>query len=443
LAFVLSEWQDSSFFSSGGDILVYKKGIFVLFSAFAVSVVTGCAEQRPMPVEVYGEESRSLFENLPVPLKSTEVDVLYATDRAPDSDQETLLYGNDRSYSLAFGIARVNLGKDLSWDDLVTWSQSQNPEPGDIEPSVASVTEVSRLPSSPYPYTLDKNGQLVLGAQFSQQITTAQGLIQNTIRKRLELTQQKNILLHVHGIKSRFGDTLIDAALTYHLFGRQGVPIVYSWPAGQRGLLRGYTGDRESGEFTVFHLKEFIRTIAAIDEVEKINFTAHSRGTDVILTALRELIIEARASGKDPHKSLKLSNLILIAPDIDASVASQRVIAEALTFSLDRITVYTNNHDGAIAIATKLFASSQRLGNYDVSEVTERQEESLKRLRNADIIFYSGEGGGLLKHSYYQSPAMLADYFLLLEGKKPGASNGRPLEPLGEYMWGMDDNYLK
>jgi esterase/lipase superfamily enzyme len=422
---------------------VYKKGIFVLFSAFAVLVVTGCAEQRPMPVEVYGEESRSLFENLPVPLKSTEVDVLYATDRAPDSDQEILLYGNDRSFSLAFGFARVNLGKDLSWDDLVAWSQSQNPAQGDIEPSVASVTEVSRLPSSPYPYTLDKNGQLVLGAQFSQQITTAQGLIQNTIRKRLELTQQKNILLHVHGIKSRFGDTLIDAALTYHLFGRQGVPIVYSWPAGQRGLLRGYTGDRESGEFTVFHLKEFIRTIAAIDEVEKINFTAHSRGTDVILTALRELIIEARASGKDPHKSLKLSNLILIAPDIDASVASQRVIAEALTFSLDRITVYTNNHDGAIAIATKLFASSQRLGNYDVSEVTERQEESLKRLRNADIIFYSGEGGGLLKHSYYQSPAMLADYFLLLEGKKPGASNGRPLEPLGEYMWGMDDNYLK
>ena len=60
-----------------------------------------------------------------------------------------------------------------------------------------------------------------------------------------------------------------------------------------------------------------------------------------------------------------------------------------------------------------------------------------------DIIFYSGEGGGLLEHSYYRSPAMLADYFLLLEGKKLGASNGRPLEPLGEYMWGIDDNYFK
>jgi esterase/lipase superfamily enzyme len=427
----------------GGDILVYKKVISILFLALAVSMTISCAGLQPIPVEAYGEEGATLFENLPTPLKSAEVDVLYATDRAPDSDQEVLLYGNDRSFSLAFGFARVKLGKDLSWDDLVNWSQSQNPEPVDIEPFVTSVTEVVRLPSSPYPYELNKNGQLILGAQFSQQLNTAQETIQNTIRKRLKLTERKNIYIHVHGIKSQLGDTLIDAALTYHLYGRQGVPIVYSWPAGQRGLLRGYTGDRESGEFTVFHLKEFIRTVAAIDEVEKINFTAHSRGTDVILTALRELIIEARASGKDPHRSLKLSNLILIAPDIDASVASQRVIAEALTFSLDRITVYTNDHDGAIAIATKLFASSQRLGNYDVSEVTERQKESLQRLRNADIIFYSGKGGGLLKHSYYQSPAMLADYFLLLEGKKPGASNGRPLEPLGEYMWGIDDNYLK
>jgi esterase/lipase superfamily enzyme len=396
-----------------------------------------------MPVEAYGEESRSLFENLPVPLKSPEVDVLYATDRAPDSDQEILLYGNDRSFSLAFGFARVNLGKDLSWDDLVTWSQSQNPEQGDIEPYVASVTEVSRLPSSPYPYMLNEKGQLTLSAQFSQQLNTARNIIQNKIRKHLELTERKDIHLHVHGIKSQLGDILIDAALTYHLYGRQGVPIAYSWPAGQAGLLRGYSGDRESGEFTVFHLKEFIKTIAAIDEVEKINFSAHSRGTDVVLTTLRELIIEARASGKDPRRSLKLSNLILFAPDIDSGVASQRVIAEALTFSLDRITLYTNDHDGAIAVSKKLFASTNRLGNYEVSEVTERQKESLKRLRNADVIFYSGGGGGLLGHSYYKSPAVLSDCFLLLEGKEPGASKGRPLKPLGEHLWGIDDNYLK
>ena len=420
-----------------------KRCIFILLLALAVSGIISCAGPQPVPVKAYGEKGATLFDKLPTPLKTAEVDVLYATDRVPDIDQGILMYGSDRSPSLAFGLARVNLGKELSWDDLVSWSLSQNPEPVDIEPFVTSVTEIARLPSSPYPYEPDKNGQPILGAQFSKQLNTAQEIIQNTIRKRLELTERKNILLNVHGIQTQLANTLIDAALTYHLYGRQDVPIAYSWPAGQAGLLSGYSGDRESGEFTVFHLKEFIRTIAAIDEVEKINFSAHSRGTDVILTALRELIIEARASGKDPRRSLKLSNLVLIAPDIDADVASQRVIAEALTFSLDRFTIYTNDHDGAIAVATKLFANSQRLGNYDVSEVTERQKESLKRFKNYDIIFYSGEGGGLLEHSYYKSPAMLADYFLLLEGKKPGASNGRPLEPLGEHMWGIDDNYLK
>jgi len=422
---------------------VNKRCIFILLLALEVTGILSCAGRQPVPVMAYGEKGATLFDKLPTKLKSAEVDVLYATDRAPDSDQGILMYGHERSSSLAFGLARVNLGKDLSWENLVSWSLSQKPESVSIEPFVTSVTEIVRLPSSPYPYEQDKNGQLILDAQFSKQLNTAQEIIQNTIRKRLELTERKNILLNVHGIKTQLSNTLIDAALTYHLYGRRDVTIAYSWPAGQAGLLRGYSGDRESGEFTVFHLKELIRTIAAIDEVEKINFSAHSRGTDVILTALRELIIEARASGKDPRKSLKLSNLILLAPDIDAGVAGQRVIAEALTFSLDRITVYTNNHDGAIAAATKLFASSQRLGNYDVSDVTERQKESLKRFKNYDIIFYSGEGGGLLEHSYYQSPAMLADYFLLLEGKKPGASNGRPLEPLGEYMWGIDDNYLK
>ena len=148
---------------------MYKKVISILFLAFTVSMIVSCSGLQPIPVEAYGEESATLFENLPTPLKSAEVDVLYATDRAPDSDQEVLLYGNDRSFSLAFGFARVKLGKDLSWNDLVTWSQSQNAEPVNIEPFVTSVTEVARLPSSPYPYELNKNGQLILGAQFLQQ----------------------------------------------------------------------------------------------------------------------------------------------------------------------------------------------------------------------------------------------------------------------------------
>ena len=113
------------------------------------------------------------------------------------------------------------------------------------------------------------------------------------------------------------------------------MPVLYSWPAGKAGLLTGYTHDRESGEFTVFHLKEFIRTVAAMGEIEQINITAHSRGTDVILTALRELVIEASASGNNPRKALKVENLVLIALDLDVEVTSQRTVAEALPLLWD------------------------------------------------------------------------------------------------------------
>ncbi|MHC4102689.1 MAG: alpha/beta hydrolase [Planctomycetota bacterium] len=78
---------------------------------------------------------------------------------------------------------------------------------------------------------------------------------------------------------------------------REGVAIAYTWPAGLPGLLQGYNYDRESSEFTVFHLKQLVRALVSMSEVEGISLLAHSRGTDGAITALRELVIEARAGG--------------------------------------------------------------------------------------------------------------------------------------------------
>lgn len=63
-------------------------------------------------------------------------------------------------------------------------------------------------------------------------------------------------------------------------------------------------------------------------EVGSIHILAHSRGTDITTTALRELVIEARAAGKNPVTFLKVKNIILAAPDLDYGVVTQRLIAE-------------------------------------------------------------------------------------------------------------------
>ncbi len=114
-------------------------------------------------------------------------------------------------------------------------------------------------------------------------------------------------------------------AVFFHLFDRRGVPIVYSWPSGHPGLLRGYSYDRESGLFTVFHLKQLLRALMAMDDVEKIHVVAHSRGTAVITDALREPIIELEAAGLNTREEMRLANLVLLAADLDVELMEQRL----------------------------------------------------------------------------------------------------------------------
>ncbi|WP_367646750.1 alpha/beta hydrolase [Ruegeria arenilitoris] len=112
---------------------------------------------------------------------------------------------------------------------------------------------------------------------------------------------------------------------------------MYSWPS-RRGSLFGYFTDRESGECTIFHLKETLRMLCAMSKVKRLHIIAHSRGTDVTTTALRELMIEARAYGCDPRRVLKVENLILPAQDLDFGVVSQRLIEEQFGPAIGQIT---------------------------------------------------------------------------------------------------------
>ena len=96
-------------------------------------------------------------------------------------------------------------------------------------------------------------------------------------------------MLFVHGYANTFQDASFTMGELCHFLGREFVCAIFTWPAGgSRGLFMGYNVDRESGEFAVHHLKQALRLIADTPGVEKLHVLAHSRGTDVMVTALRE-----------------------------------------------------------------------------------------------------------------------------------------------------------
>ena len=260
---------------------------------------------------------------------------------------------------------------------------------------------------APLPYTMaGRHAAYTVGVlrSFRDRITFRDA------SERIDRSPRKDVFLYIHGYNNTFEDAAFGLAELWHFLGREGLPIIYTWPAGHPGIF-GYTYDRESSEFTVYHLKQTISWLSAQPEIQNIHIIAHSRGTDVALSALRELIITARAAGINPRQRYKLANLVLAAPDLDLSVVSQRMVAERIGLAIDEITLYSSPADKAIGIAERLFASPRgRLGTLDISEISETEAKILEaNAERITVVNFKGEAQGY-GHSYFRTnPAVSSD----------------------------------
>ncbi len=399
----------------------------------------------PTP-RIYEQPEQELFEDLPPSLQGTEVELLYVTDREPEIDPNgNLRYGYGRSGSLAFGTVRVALGKPTStWEDLLKASRTgQRLDP--VYLSLGSVTEIARLPPDPIPHWKEA-GKIVHEPTALAKRAQVVEQFRQTLARRLELTPRKEVFVYVHGYNNTFEDAVFAMSEFWHFLGREGVPIVYTWPAGYPGLF-GYTYDRESSEFTVFHLKRALLTLSGFPEVERIHLIAHSRGADVAMAALRELTIWAWAAGLDPEVRLKIHNVVLAAPDLDLQVVDQRLSAEHLPLSVNRTTIYASPNDKAIGYAQRFFASPYgRLGNMGLEDLTDVDKALLDTIKaNLAIVIYDRQSNPQLDeygHSYFRnSPGASSDLILLLRDDLDPGSDGRPLESLGPKFWRIPPGY--
>ncbi|MGB7451948.1 MAG: alpha/beta hydrolase [Lysobacterales bacterium] len=418
---------------------------WLIFSCFVLmSACAGKREMMPTP-NLHVEEGTALYEGLPEDLQSTQVPVYYVTDRMPERTKEgNLGYGYDRSASLAFGRAVVNMGDEITWQDLLSASRTQS-RTKSVHLEMLETTELARAPNSPLPFNL-VDGKVVQKADKLAELEEATATFHASIAKQLEQTSRKEVFIFVHGFHNSFEDSVFIMAEMWHFLGRIGVPIAYSWPAGHPGLF-GYTYDRESSEFTVFHLRQLLKIIAGFPEVERINLIGHSRGTDVVVTAVRELTIAARAAGLNPQEKYKIHNLVLAAPDLDLQVATQRIAGDRLSLSSNRMTVYTSPKDKAIGLSAKIFDSPRgRVGQFGIDNIPVTVGDIMEYAEsNFAVINFSGlrsEGGGGIDHSYFRKvPSVSSDLILMLRDDLEAGSPGRPLESIGHKFWKIPKGY--
>jgi esterase/lipase superfamily enzyme len=421
-----------------------------LFLLSLVFLLTGCSGQRvmmPTPNEAVDSDT-TRYENLHPELKSSKVPLFYVTDRKPEKDENgNLEYGYERSPSLAFGKTLVDLGQDLSWEDLLEASRTQK-RLNKVPLTREELIEIARGPDAPIPYT-EVDGQIVEDPEYLAKRNAAIEVFRKEMVRHLALTDRKEIFIFVHGFHNDFNDAAFAMAELWHFMGRIGVPLVYTWPAGHPGIF-GYTYDRESSEFTVFHFRQLVELIASFPEVERINIIAHSRGTDVAVTGFRELTIAARARGEDPKKVYKVHNFVLAAPDLDAQVANQRMIGDHLAWSSHRMTIYASPKDKAIGWSDKLFDSPRgRVGNLSPDNMTEQAKTVMERSNyNLAIVNFdpihdkSDSGADGFGHSYFRNATTVSsDLIIMLRDDVDPGAPGRPLEDLGLNFWRIPPGY--
>ena len=138
---------------------------------------------------------------------------------------------------------------------------------------------------------------------------------------------------------------------------------------------------------------------------------------------------------------MRITNLILAAPDLDFGIIQQRLMAEEFGPAFGKITIYTSDGDEALGLAEWLL-KSLRFGRLNSRDIDTMTQEIFKRLGNVSIIKapVSRESFG---HDYfYSSPAVSSDLIKVILYQAPPGSKERPLIKDKNNFWLLKPDYL-
>jgi esterase/lipase superfamily enzyme len=225
----------------------------VLVLVLGCLALGGCGGKKlpqlmPTP-NVYTHPEFNPFADVPQSLQGNKVEVLYVTDRMPEKDKDgnepspqDMHYGRGRSRSAAFGVAELQIGdENLTWDQLVALSRSEKRDIKKLDLDVVSTRELGRF--APTPPSLVIFGHGPLPAEVVQKMRAAEAETEkkfmDQLNAQLARTPRKEVYMFIHGFNVDFDGSVRTIGELWHFLGREGVPMAYSWPAGQ-GTIRAY-----------------------------------------------------------------------------------------------------------------------------------------------------------------------------------------------------------
>lgn len=290
------------------------------------------------------------------------VKIFYASDRKPiAANVPSFLYGNERSLDgmLSLGTCAVSILRDHRL--------------GQLEHASENVVLLG--------ITLEE------ASSFWVKLTG-----------RIAESKDRQAFVFVHGYNTTFEDAARRTAQISYDLGFDGAAICYSWPSDSK--FDDYRKDEDNAQWTIPHLKNFLRALATQSQVATVHVIAHSMGSRAVSYALQML-------SADRNKPCRMRHVVLTAPDIDADVF--KGLAKDLKSVADLVTLYISPADRSLAMS-KRFHRTPRLG------------EIFPVIPGIDTIDASGVDTTFTGHCYHaENRSVLSDIFWLFkDGKPPG-----------------------
>jgi esterase/lipase superfamily enzyme len=301
-------------------------------------------------------------------LLSTDVPVLYATNRGAVVEKPEPIHTILPSERLRMGVAHVRIGDEtLSWEVLHRLSTSDDPDERPIvqlemlEPlaSIGPDDKVAELPDAKAFFEL--------------------------VNKAMAASASDDLLVYVHGSNNTVPRAVAQAAQLRHFTGRRMVVLAFLWPSG--GSILKYFTDVANAQASVDPFVRLIELLAANTNAKGIDVLAYSAGAQIVSPALARLgTPRPGETDQQLRQRLRLAQVYFAAPDIDTRRFVQE-LGQYVTV-VDRVSIAANLNDSALRFANIVHRAS-RAGRPDPTELDVTQTGFLvdaSRRMGFDII---------------------------------------------------------
>ena len=194
------------------------------------------------------------------------------------------------------------------------------------------------------------------------------------LRRQVQASPLRSILINVNGFRERFPSALRKTAFLSHVLDINSPVLVFDWPGDQGSTPRGYRrAQRIAGESGA-ELAQTLGLIIRQVQPDRLWLVANSMGGEVVVHAFSILYQETDLADAEAE----IEDVVLTAPDVDREEFDRQFKREIAALARN-LTVYVSSNDRALLIS-RVINRGRRLGEGTLNPRNPDQSEEAARI---------------------------------------------------------------